>query len=140
MPKICILAENKNIQRMKINIQQDFSSSAQRMKRSAIREVLKLTQREDIISFAGGLPAPESFPIEDIKRIAAKVLDRDQSKALQYGATEGETALRQILVDRYKKQGVAVELENLVMLTSSQQGLSLLGKVFLDPDEIVKWG
>jgi len=125
---------------MKINIHEDFSLSAQGMKRSAIREVLKLTQREDIISFAGGLPAPESFPIEDIKRIAVKVLDRDQSKALQYGATEGENELRQILVDRYKKQGVNLELDNLVMLTSSQQGLSLLGKVFLNPDDIVICG
>ncbi|HDQ16186.1 MAG TPA: PLP-dependent aminotransferase family protein, partial [Bacteroidetes bacterium] len=125
---------------MKTKIQEDFSSSAKGMKRSAIREVLKLTQREDIISFAGGLPAPESFPIEDIKRIAVKVLDRDQSKALQYGATEGENELRQILVDRYKKQGVELELENLVMLTSSQQGLSLLGKVFLDPEDIVICG
>ena len=125
---------------MKTKIQEVFSSSAKGMKRSAIREVLKLTQREDIISFAGGLPAPESFPIEDIKRIAVKVLDRDQSKALQYGATEGENELRQILVDRYKKQGVELELENLVMLTSSQQGLSLLGKVFLDPQDIVICG
>jgi 2-aminoadipate transaminase len=117
-----------------------FSVSAQNMKRSVIREVLKLTQIPDIISFAGGLPAPESFPIEDIKRITAEVLDKEGSAALQYGATEGEVGLRKILVERYRKQGLSLEMDNLVMLTSSQQGLSLLGKIFLDPEDVVLCG
>ena len=73
------------------------------MKRSAIREVLKLTQRGDIISFAGGLPAPDSFPVKEISDIAAEVLANDGISALQYSTTEGDNKLRQVLVDRYNQ-------------------------------------
>jgi len=102
------------------------------MKKSAIRELLKLTQRPEIISFAGGLPAADTFPIEQLKEITTEILDTDGASALQYGATEGVTELRQILVDRYKKQGLNIELKNLVITTSSQQGLDLLAKIFIN--------
>lgn len=115
-----------------------WSRSGQGMKRSAIRELLKLTQNPNIISFAGGLPAPESFPIEQLKEISIDVLENDGAKALQYGATEGDTKLRQIMVDRYRKMGLNIELKNLVILTSSQQGLDLLPKIFVNPgDKII---
>ena len=72
------------------NFSRFFSQSSQQMKKSAIREILKLTQRPDMISFAGGLPSPDSFPIDDIKKITAEVLDEDGHAALQYGTTEGD--------------------------------------------------
>ena len=117
-----------------------FSASAQNMKRSAIREILKLTQRPEIISFGGGLPAPESFPIEQLKEITTEILDNDGPGALQYSATEGVPELRQILVDRYQKQGLNVELQNLVITTSSQQGLDLLSKIFINRGDKVICG
>jgi 2-aminoadipate transaminase len=114
------------------NLEETFSVSAQNMKRSAIRELLKLTQRPEVISFAGGLPAPESFPIEDLKKITTEIYDTDGPAALQYGATEGVTELREVLVERYQKQGIDIKLENLVITTSSQQGLDTLGKIFIN--------
>lgn len=117
-----------------------YSISIKSQKKSAIRELLKLTQRPEIISFAGGLPAPESFPIEQLKEISCEVLDEDGPASLQYGATEGVTELRQILVDRYNEQGVQVELKNLVITTSSQQGLDLLAKIFLNRGDKVICG
>jgi 2-aminoadipate transaminase len=114
------------------DLEQIYSTNIKGMKKSVIRELLKLTQRPEIISFAGGLPAPESFPIEQLKEISCEVLDQDGASALQYGATEGVTELRQILVDRYKAQGLNIELKNLVITTSSQQGLDLLAKIFIN--------
>ncbi len=114
------------------DLEQIYSVSIKSMKKSAIRELLKLTQKPEIISFAGGLPAPDTFPIEQLKEITTEILDTDGAAALQYGATEGVTELRQILVDRYKKQGLNIELKNLTITTSSQQGLDLLAKVFIN--------
>lgn len=122
------------------NIESLFSQSAGRMKRSAIRELLKLVQKPDIISFAGGLPAPESFPIEDLRGIINDMLTNEGEVALQYGASEGDILLRQILVDRYKKQGLKVELENLIITTASQQALDLLPKIFINPGDVVLCG
>ncbi|WP_321319624.1 PLP-dependent aminotransferase family protein [Labilibaculum sp.] len=114
------------------NLEDILSDSAKSMKRSVIRELLKLTQKPEIISFAGGLPAPNTFPIEELKQISNEVLEEDGDAALQYGATEGETKLREILTERYQKQGLTISLDNLVILTSSQQGLDLAGKIFLN--------
>jgi 2-aminoadipate transaminase len=114
------------------DLEQIYSTTIKGMKKSAIRELLKLTQRPEIISFAGGLPAPDTFPIEQLKAITTEILDTDGASALQYGATEGVTELRQILVDRYKNQGLNIELKNLVITTSSQQGLDLLAKIFVN--------
>ncbi|HOP04620.1 MAG TPA: PLP-dependent aminotransferase family protein [Tenuifilaceae bacterium] len=115
-----------------------FSVSSKSMKRSAIRELLKLTQRKDIISFAGGLPSPESFPIEQLKGITSEVLDTEGAQALQYGATEGDMKLREILVERYRKDGVNIDINNLIITTASQQGLDLIPKIFINPgDKII---
>jgi 2-aminoadipate transaminase len=115
-----------------------FSNTAKGMKRSAIRELLKLTQRSDIISFAGGLPAPDSFPIEQLKEISCEVLDTEGAQALQYGATEGDTRLREILVERYKDEGLNLNINNLVITTASQQALDLIPKIFINPgDKII---
>src|SRR6056297_1365768 len=114
------------------DLEQIFSASAKNMKRSAIREILKLTQRPEVISFGGGLPSPESFPIEQLKEITTEILDTDGPGSLQYGATEGVPELRNILVDRYKKERLKLELDNLIITTSSQQALDLLGKIFIN--------
>ena len=120
------------------DLQQIFSESAQNMKRSAIREILKLTQKPEVISFGGGLPSPESFPISEMKEIINELLDEDGPGALQYGATEGVPELRRILVKRYQEEGLNIELDNLSITTSSQQGLYILGKIFLDKgDKII---
>ncbi|MFW5805684.1 MAG: PLP-dependent aminotransferase family protein [Bacteroidales bacterium] len=115
-----------------------YSHSAQGMQRSAIREILKLTQQPDIISFAGGLPSPESFPVDDIKEVSNEVLNKNGTTALQYGTTEGYQPLREQILKRYKKEELKVELDNLIITTSSQQGLDLLGKIFINRgDKIV---
>ena len=117
-----------------------FSRSSQLMKRSAIREILKLTQRPEMISFAGGLPSPESFPIEDVKKIAIEVLEEDGAAALQYGTTEGDNKLRKLLVERHNRQGLNLTTDNIVITTGSQQALDLVGKIFIDPGDYVLCG
>ena len=120
------------------NLEHLWSDNANRMKKSAIREILKLTQNPDVISFAGGLPAPDSFPLEELKSIANEIFETEGPKALQYGTTEGDPQLRQILVDRYRKQGLDIDLKNLIIITSSQQGLDLIPKIFINPgDKII---
>lgn len=109
-------------------------------KRSAIREILKLTQNPDVISFAGGLPAEKSFPVEDIKVCMNEVLDEMGTKALQYGTTDGCIELREELVNHYKTQGIDIGVENIMITTASQQGLDLTGKIFLDPGDKVICG
>ena len=117
-----------------------YSDMVKRSKRSAIREILKLTQQKDIISFAGGLPAPESFPIEDIRKITNDILLEDGTAALQYDATEGLTELRAALVKMYQDSGVDCAQDNLIITTASQQGLDLIGKIFINPGDKVFCG
>ena len=110
-----------------------LSDSAKGMKRSAIRELLKLTQKPEIISFAGGLPAKESFPLEQLQEICAEVIATDGGAACQYGSTEGVPELLEILAQRYRDQGLSyVTKENITIITSSQQGLDTVGKIFLN--------
>lgn len=123
-----------------LNIEHLFSRAGNSMKKSAIREILKLTQKPDMISFAGGLPAPESFPVEDLKEIVMEVLERDGAAALQYGTTEGDIKLRQLLVDRHNKEGLNITTDNLIINTGSQQALDLIGKILIDPGDYVICG
>jgi len=110
-----------------------LSDSAKGMKRSAIRELLKLTQKPEIISFAGGLPAKESFPLDQLQEICAEVIATDGAAACQYGSTEGVPELLEILAQRYRDQGLSyVTKENITIITSSQQGLDTVGKIFLN--------
>ncbi len=117
-----------------------FSVSSQQMKKSAIREILKLTQKPEMISFAGGLPSPDSFPIDDIKKITAEVLEQDGPAALQYGTTDGDNKLRSLLAERHKKDGLSLALNNIVITTGSQQALDLAGKIFINPGDVVLCG
>jgi len=114
------------------NLEQVFSDNAKGMKKSAIRELLKLTQKPDIISFAGGLPSPTTFPVEDLKKIFSDVMDGNAASALQYGATEGDTDLRKALTKSYQNDGMDITHENVLITTASQQGLDLLAKVFVN--------
>ena len=82
------------------------SVRAQEMKSSAIREILKITERPDVISFAGGLPAPELFPIQALKKACAKVLDTYGPKSLQYSLTMGVLPLREVLAERLSRKGL----------------------------------
>lgn len=120
-----------------INYEPFFSNNAKAMKRSEIRELLKLTAKPGIISFAGGLPAPDLFPVEEIKEMARVVMEREGKTALQYGPTEGDTRLREELAKMMQKDGVNVTSNNLLIVTSSQQGLDLTGKIFIDPNDVV---
>jgi len=114
------------------DFQKILSTNVKGMKRSAIRELLKLTGDPEIISFAGGLPSPDSFPIQQLKEIVNEVLDEDGASALQYGATEGDTRLRELLVENYRASGFDITIDNLMITTASQQGLDLLTKVFVN--------
>ncbi|MBT4333627.1 MAG: PLP-dependent aminotransferase family protein [Candidatus Cloacimonetes bacterium] len=122
------------------DLQSIISVASRGMKKSAIRELLKLTKDPEIISFAGGLPAPETFPIEELVEITNEVLREDGEKALQYGATEGDDRLRELIVELYKNMGFDITLENVMITTASQQGLDLLAKVFIDRGDKVLVG
>ena len=117
-----------------------FSDATHLMKKSAIREILKLTQRPEMISFAGGLPSPDSFPVEDIKRVTAEVLEQEGRAALQYGTTEGDAGLRALLAERHKKDGLELAPENILITTGSQQALDLCGKIFINRGDVVLCG
>ena len=119
------------------DLQDILSTNTRTMKKSAIRELLKLTQKQNLISFAGGFPSPESFPTEKLKSIISTMMETEAAFALQYGTTEGDPLLRKQLLEMYKKQGFEIELENLIIVTASQQSLDLISKVFLNPNDYV---
>lgn len=114
-----------------------FSRRMGNMKASEIREILKLTQRPEIISFAGGLPAPELFPVEQMGKVSQKVISTIGREALQYSTTEGYDPLRKHIVYRMSKMSIETTYENILVTSGSQQGLEFSGKIFLDPDDIV---
>jgi 2-aminoadipate transaminase len=110
------------------------------MKSSAIRELLKLTQQPEIISFAGGLPAPEFFPLREIEEACRYVIQEDGQKALQYSPTEGYRPLREFLATSMHKYGVPAVSENVLLTNGSQQALDLIGKVLINRDDYVLTG
>ncbi len=110
-----------------------FSQRAQQLTSSTIREILKVTERPEVISFAGGLPAPGGFPGEQINAAFDRVLQQNGKSALQYGPTEGYTPLRQWVADDFRRRGVDVALEEVLIVSGSQQALDMLGKLFIDP-------
>jgi 2-aminoadipate transaminase len=114
-----------------------FSIAAKRMSRSVIRELLKLTSRPKLISLAGGLPYPGSFPAEGIREICSRILTRSPEVALQYSATEGLPELRDLLVGFLARNGLEVGREELIVTSASQQSLDLVGKIFLDRGDTV---
>jgi 2-aminoadipate transaminase len=117
-----------------------LSHAGKRMKRSAIREILKHLQKPGMISFAGGLPAPESFPVDDLKDVVLEIIEQNGPDGLQYGTTEGDPLLRKLLVERHNRQGLKLTTDNLIIVTGSQQAIDLIAKVFLDPEDYVLCG
>ncbi len=107
------------------------------IKVSAVREILKVTERPDIISFAGGLPAPELFPIEPMAFALADVLANDGGAAMQYSTTEGWKPLREWIASRMQSRGLAAPAERVLITSGSQQGIDLVGKIFLEPGDAV---
>ena len=108
------------------------------LRASEIREILKLTQRPEVISFAGGLPAAETFPAEDLAGVTARILSEDGKRALQYSPTEGFPPLRKEIADRMNaKLGAAVNPSEILITSGSQQGLDFTGKILLDPGDVV---
>jgi 2-aminoadipate transaminase len=114
-----------------------FAERTERMHASDIRELLKLTARPEIISLAGGLPAPELFPVDEYRRAFEWVLETNGCAALQYGPSEGYHPLRQFLAERLTGLGVPAETGHILITNGSQQGLDLLGKIFLNPGDAV---
>lgn len=114
-----------------------FSRRSARVKASDIRELLKITEKPEIISFAGGMPAPEFFPVEQIKTVSRLVLEENGQNALQYSTTEGYLPLRQQIADLMKKNGILAQAEHILITSGSQQGLDLTGKVFIDEGDVI---
>ncbi|WP_414451310.1 PLP-dependent aminotransferase family protein [Burkholderia sp. 22PA0099] len=105
-----------------------LSQRARKLTSSAIREILKVTERPEVISFAGGLPSPATFPVERVREAADRVLRDAPAAALQYSATEGFLPLREWVAERYR-----VRTTQVLITTGSQQALDLLGKTLIDP-------
>ena len=109
-----------------------FALRTDKIGSSAIRELLKLTSLPDVISFAGGLPAPDLFPIERFKEAAEVVLTEMGERALQYGTTEGYQPLREMIATNASKYGIQISADNVLITTGSQQALDLLGRIFIN--------
>jgi 2-aminoadipate transaminase len=109
-----------------------LAQRAQKMNPSVIREILKVTEQPGIISFAGGLPSPLTFPIDAMREASERVLRDDGKAALQYAASEGYAPLREWVAQDLLKQGMKVNPEQVLITTGSQQGLDLVAKILID--------
>jgi 2-aminoadipate transaminase len=114
-----------------------FSKLAEQSKASSIREILKIIQSSDVISLAGGMPDPRTFPVEEIKEICKQILNRDSARALQYSSTEGLLKLREFLFQWLQMDNEKYTTDNIIITSGSQQGLDLVSKALLDPGDIV---
>jgi 2-aminoadipate transaminase len=137
--KLFILQKNREVEAvMAIQWDHFFSQRAQKMKTSEIREFFKLTERPDIISFAGGFPSGDYFPSSNILAHLQKLMEDDATPSLQYGPTEGIGQLRQYLAAKMTREGIACATEDEILITNgSQQGLDLISKILLDPGDVV---
>lgn len=115
-----------------------YSEAAKKLKASEIREILKLTEKPEVISFAGGLPAPELFPLENIEKITEEVFKKEGKACLQYGTTEGYKPLREIILSqRLKPFNMMGNIENILIINGSQQALDFTGKLFINKGDII---
>ncbi|OPY25587.1 MAG: Aspartate aminotransferase [Methanobacterium sp. PtaU1.Bin242] len=122
---------------MVINMDKLFADRMKNVHKSFIREILKVTEEPDIISFAGGLPNPGSFPVKEIEDAVSKVLSTNGEEILQYSTTEGYKPLRDYIAGRYAKIGLEVGADEILITNGSQQGIDLVGKVFLNKGDKV---
>lgn len=114
-----------------------LAERTKRIRPSFLREILKLTTQPEVISFAGGMPAPEFFPVREFDEACHHILHTQGQIALQYTTTEGYMPLKSYLAETMSKYSINVEPENILMVSGSQQGLDLIGKLFIDPDDCV---
>ena len=115
-----------------------FAKRMSGMQASAVREILKVTQRPEVISFAGGLPAPELFPVEEISKVCTEVCATEGRKVLQYATTEGRPTLRAKIAARMNRNyKTSLTADNILITTGSQQNLDMAGKIFLDKSDVV---
>jgi 2-aminoadipate transaminase len=132
-PKIASAAPMQFVRKgNRMNWESLYAKRTHRMRRSAIRELLKVTRRPEVISFAGGLPAAELFPIPQVKAAVDAVLQTLGGKSLQYGETEGVPELREWVAHHFSRNGVQITADNVLITTGAQQALDLVGRVFLD--------
>ncbi|TKJ28454.1 MAG: aminotransferase [Chloroflexi bacterium B3_Chlor] len=114
-----------------------YAQRAKGMQSSVIREILKVTSRPDVISLAGGMPAPELFPLEEVEEACVRVLRKVGSNALQYSISEGYIPLREFIVEKMSRYGIVASVDNVLITSGSQQALDLVGKVLLDPGDVI---
>lgn len=115
-----------------------FSDRIIKTKPSFVREILKVTEQKDVISFAGGLPNPISFPKKALEESSIRIIENYGDKVFQYSTTEGYKPLRQYIANRYKKRfNLDVDADDILITTGSQQGLDLMGKVLLNKGDKV---
>lgn len=117
-----------------------YSDNARRLKASEIRELLEISQQPGVISFAGGLPNPNAFPVEEVQKITDKILEEDGARALQYGPTPGLREFREEIASMVRKDGIKASIENVFITVGSQQALDLAGRVFLNRGDVVFLG
>jgi DNA-binding transcriptional MocR family regulator len=122
---------------MPVAWQQFYAKRTEGMRASDIREILKVTAQPEIISLAGGLPAPELFPIDEYRRAFEWVLETDGAQALQYGPSEGFRKLRALLAERLERFGIQCSADDVLITNGSQQALDLIAKMLLDPGDAV---
>jgi len=114
-----------------------YALRTKELKSSAIRELLKITQNPEVISFAGGLPAPDVFPIARFQEACRRVLELNGHQALQYGASEGYEPLREMIARHIARYGIKAKAENVLITSGSQQALDLIGKLLINPGDRV---
>ncbi len=114
-----------------------FARRMKNMNVSAVREILKVSERPEIISFAGGMPAPELFPVSAVARAHAEMFEREGPESLQYSTTEGWRPLREWISRRMTQKGIAADADRVLMTSGSQQGIDLTARIFLEPGDAV---
>ncbi|MBS4032742.1 MAG: PLP-dependent aminotransferase family protein [Clostridiales bacterium] len=114
-----------------------YADRARCMKTSEIREFFKLTEDPSVMSFAGGFPSAEFFPMEKVCEVVNGLIDEEGKYALQYGPTEGNFELRKYLAEKMTREGIPSTVDNILITNGSQQGMDLLSKVFLNPGDPV---
>ena len=125
---------------MSIDINNYLSDNAKNMRRSAIRDLLSVANKPEIISFGGGFPNQDTFPVEDLKKIMMDLLTEEPHKVLQYGSTEGSVLLRQQLAKKYQADGLDVTEKNIVITTASQQAIDLIARILINPGDTILCG
>ncbi len=114
-----------------------FADRMSGLSENVIREIFKLTQMPDIISFAGGLPSADMFPVEELKEISTRVFEKQGAQILQYGTTEGYNPLRDFVVSWVRRYGIEANVDNVLITSGSSQGIDLTAKGFLNPGDFV---